>query len=121
MDEMLPGPGMYDDLSEFFLMDVILNRRIVPPRNDHVAESDPDSVVMVQAYNDRDSVDDVDFKYRTIVAFLPGVGVFYCACERHRSELGCNKAHIQLDASWFQFQEDALVAPNNGRFSFGVK
>ncbi len=35
--------------------------------------------------------------------------------------MGCNKAHIQLDASWFRFREDALVvAPNNGRFSFAV-
>ena len=120
MDEMFPGPGMRDDLSEFFLMDVILNRRIVPPRNDHVAEPDPDSVVMVQAYSDGDLVDDVDVKYRTLVAFLPGAGVFYCAREQRWSEVGCNKAHIQLDASWFQFREDALVAPNNGRFSFGV-
>jgi hypothetical protein len=113
---------MRDDLSEFFLMDVILNRRIVASRNDDdVAEPDPDSVVMVRAYGDDDLVDDVDFKYRTLVAFLPRAGVFYCARERRRSEVGCNKAHIQLDASWFRFREDALVvAPNNGRFSFGV-
>ena len=64
MDEMFPSPGMRDDLSEFFLMDVILNRRIVTPRNDDdVAEPDPDSVVMVRAYGDDDLVDDVDFKY----------------------------------------------------------
>ncbi|KAI2491046.1 hypothetical protein MHU86_23526 [Fragilaria crotonensis] len=77
MDEMFPSPGMRDDLSEFFLMDVILNRRIVTPRNDDdVAEPDPDSVVMVRAYGDGDLVDDVDFKYRTLVAFLPGAGIF---------------------------------------------
>lgn len=121
MDEMFPSPGIRDDLSEFFLMDVILNRRIVTPRNDDdVAEPDPDSVVMVRAYGDGDLVDDADFKYRTLVAFLPGAGIFYCARERRRSEVGCNNAHIQLDASWFRFQEDALVAPYNGRFSFGV-
>ena len=121
MDEMFPGPGMRNDLSEFFLMDAILNRRIVPPRNDNnVAEPDPDSVVMVQAYGDGDLVDDLDFKYRTLVAFLPGAGVFYCAREQCWLEVGCKKAHIQLDASWFRFREDALVAPNNGRFSFGV-
>ena len=95
---------MRDDLSEFFLMDVILNRRIVASRNDDdVAEPDPDSVVMVRAYGDDDLVDDVDFKYRTLVAFLPSAGVFYRARERRRSEVGCNKAHIQLDASWFRF------------------
>jgi hypothetical protein len=31
MDEMFPSHGMRDNLLEFFLMDVILNRRIVPP------------------------------------------------------------------------------------------
>ena len=80
-DEMFPGPEICDDLSEFFLMDVILNRRIVPPHNDNVAEPDPESVLMVQANGEGDLVDDVDFKYRTLVAFLPGAGVFYCACE----------------------------------------
>ena len=103
MDEMFPSHKMRDNLSEFFLMDVILNRRIVPPRNNNVAEPDPDSVVMAQAYGDGDLVDDVDFKYRTLVAFLPGAGVFYCAREQRRSDVGCNKAHIQLDASWFRF------------------
>jgi hypothetical protein len=34
--------------------------------------------------------------------------------------VGCTKVHIQLDAKWFRFQEDALVAPNNEQFSFGV-
>jgi hypothetical protein len=103
MDEMFPSHGMRDNLLEFFLMDVILNLRIVPPRNDNVAQRDPDSVVMVQAYGDGDLVDNVDFKYQTLLAFLPGDGVFYCARERRRSEVGCNKAHIQLHASWFWF------------------
>jgi hypothetical protein len=44
-------------------------------------------------------VDDEDFKYRTWVAFLPGAGVIYCARGQRRSEVDCNKAHIQLDAS----------------------
>ena len=65
-------------------------------------------------------MDDVDFKYRTLVAFLPDAGVFYGAREQRRLEVGCNKAHIQLDATWFWFREDALVVPNNERFSFGV-
>jgi hypothetical protein len=63
MDEMFPSPGMCNDLSEFFLMDIILNRRIAPTRDGEVVESDPDSAVMVQAYGDGDLVDDVDFKY----------------------------------------------------------
>jgi hypothetical protein len=58
---------------------------------------------MVQAYGDGDLVDDMDFKYRTFVAFLPGAGVFYCAREGRRLEVGCNKVHMQLDASWFWF------------------
>jgi hypothetical protein len=103
MDEMFPSHGMRDDLSEFFLIEIILNRRIVPEQNNNVAEPDPDSVVMVQAYGNGDLVDDVDFKYRTLVAFLPGAGVFSCARECRQLEVGCNKAYIQLDASWFRF------------------
>jgi hypothetical protein len=76
---------------------------LCPPRNNNVAKPDRDSVVMVQAYGDGDLVDDMDFKYRTFVAFLPGAGVFYCAREGRRLEVGCNKVHMQLDASWFWF------------------
>jgi hypothetical protein len=63
LDEMFPSHGMRNNLSEFFLMDVILNCSIVPPQNRNVAEPDPDSDVMVQAYDDGDLVDDMDFKY----------------------------------------------------------
>jgi hypothetical protein len=42
MDEMFPSHGSRDNLSEFFVMDVILNRRIVPPRNNNDAQPDPD-------------------------------------------------------------------------------
>jgi hypothetical protein len=87
MDEMFPSHGRRDNLLEVFLMDVILNRRIVPPRNDNVAQPDPDSVVMVHAYGDKDLVDDVDVKYHTLLAILPGGGVFCCARERRRSEV----------------------------------
>ena len=71
-----------------------LNRRIAPTRDGEVAESDPYSAVMLQAYGDGDLVDDVDFKHRILVASLPGAGVFYRACEQRRLEVGCNKAHI---------------------------
>ena len=74
--EMFPSPVMHDNLSEFFLMDVILNHKIEPTwRNMEVAESDPDSgvvLVMGQSYGDGDLVDDMDFKHRTLVAFVRG-------------------------------------------------
>ena len=42
-----PIPEMRDNLSEFFLMEVILNRRIVLTQDNDVAASDPDFVVVV--------------------------------------------------------------------------
>jgi hypothetical protein len=50
MDEMFPSPGIGNKPLEFFLMDVILNRRIMPTHDKNVAEPDRDSVVMVQVY-----------------------------------------------------------------------
>ena len=117
MDEMLPSHGMRDDLSEFFLMDVILNRSIVPPRNNNVAEPDPDSVVlMVQAYGDGDLVDDVDFKYQTLVAILPGAGVFYCACERRRLEVVATRPTYSLMQVGFSFERMLWWLPTTNDF-----
>ena len=39
-----------------------------------------DDVVMATAKHDPENLQpSCDFKYRTLVAFLPGAGVFYCA------------------------------------------
>ena len=59
MDEMFPSP--------------ILNHRIVPTWVEDVVDSDPESIIMVQAHGNGDLVNDVDFKYRTMVSFLDAV------------------------------------------------
>ncbi len=107
LDDVFPRCGISYHLSEFILMDVILNRRLLqqeradggsftaPARN-------PDVVVMAAAYDVEDLFDDADYKYRTMIAFLPGAGIFYCARERRCGiDGGVGGALIQLDMSWY--------------------
>jgi hypothetical protein len=119
LDDMFARPGMARDLSEFFLMDVILNRELTCNTED--GPRDPDEVVMATAKRDPANLEpESDFKYRTLIAFLPGAGVFYCARERRPSTVGCAKSLVQLDASWLRITEDASAPSNGRRFSFGA-
>ncbi len=75
-------------MSEFYVMDVILNRSPFPNLAEEVDEEkaggramrgSDDRVVMVKSYFPGD-IDDVnDYKFRTMILFLPQCGVFYCA------------------------------------------
>jgi len=103
---------MHNYLSEFFLMDVILNRKLITTSCGDLTERDPDLVVMAPAYEDDDLRDQSDYKYRTLIAFLPGAGIFYCARERRRSDVGCDKTHNQLDMSWLR------MCANSGQYVF---
>jgi hypothetical protein len=96
-------------LSEFYVMDVILNRSPVPNLPDGDDNSSPlpvvgsdDRVVMVKSYlpEDADSVN--DYKFRTMVLFLPQCGVFYCARERRSADVGVLKTLVALDMSWLR-------------------
>ena len=88
LDDMVPHPGMQQGLSEFFLMDVILNRQVLPTVQVDVPRN-PDDVVMANAYSDAANLEpESDPKYRTLIAFLPGSGVFYCARERRPPGIG---------------------------------
>ena len=65
-----------------------------------LAERDPDEVAMATACDDGDMEDYMDYKYRTVLGFLPGAGVFYDCCDRRRTECSLAKLMLQLDMSW---------------------
>ena len=53
-----------------------------------------------------------------MIAFLPAAGVFYCAREQHRADVGVDKLLVPLDMSWLRMQREEL--PNGAaRFTFG--
>jgi hypothetical protein len=97
IDDVYPKPGMQDHTSKFFLLDVIHNCKT------HVkGEQDPDEVRMAAACNDSDMEDNMDYRYRTVLGFLPGAGVFYDCCNPHCLESGVAKSIVQLDMSWLR-------------------
>jgi hypothetical protein len=105
IDDVYPKPGMQVHTSEFFLLDVVHNRKKHEKGVDGEAplpERDPDEVGMAMACDDSDIGDNMDYKYRTALGFLPGAGVFYDCCDRRREECGVAKSMVQLDMSWFR-------------------
>jgi hypothetical protein len=104
LDKLYQRPGVHDHLSEFFLLDVILNRER-PLQGDGVAplaERDPDAVAFACAYTDSDFEDEKDHEYCAVLAFLPGAGAFYCYRERRKPESGLVDSFVQLDMSWLR-------------------
>ena len=87
-----------------FLLDIVHNRKrhvkeeIVAP----LAKQDPDKVAIATACDDSDMEGYMDYKFCTVLGFLPGAGVFYDCCERRRRECGVAKLMLQLNTSWFQ-------------------
>ncbi len=61
-------------------MDVILNRSSEPAAKGGTL--DPDIIVPMRAFEPGEQDEKFDFVYRTMIAFLPGTGSFYCARER---------------------------------------
>ena len=61
-----------------------------------------------------------DFKYRTLVAFLPGAGVFYCARERRPVAVGRKGSLVPHDVSWLRIGENTKASHTAHRFSFGA-
>jgi hypothetical protein len=79
IDNVYAKLGVQNHTSEFFLLDVVHNRKKhvkgegVPP----LAERDPDEVTMATACDNSDMENKKDAQYRSVVDFLPGAGVFY--------------------------------------------
>jgi hypothetical protein len=113
--DMFPSSGMESCfLSEIYVMDVILNRA---PFVDSKAEGGggDDDVLLVRSYQDEDMLDKNDFKFRTMILFLPQCGVFYCARERRKEDDGVPRTHVALDMSWLRLKRST---DNKGNVSY---
>ena len=96
--DMFPSSGQESSfLSEVYVLDVILNRSPVS----HLPVKD-DDIVLVRSYHKNDLDDANDYKFRTMILFLPQCGVFYCARERRSDEVGVSKTLVALDMSWLR-------------------
>ena len=102
-------------LSEIYIMDVILNRSPfvktepcaeLPTKGapSLIEEGVEDDVLLVRSYEEDDPNDENDFKFRTMILFLPHCGVFYCARERRKEDVGVAKTHVALDISWLRLE-----------------
>ena len=120
LDDIMGQQGMMAGNGDFFLMDVILNRELQRSAGD-ARPCDSDNVVMASAKWDGANLEpDCDFKHRTLVAYLPGAGVFYCGRERSPAAVGLPNTPVHHDASWLRILEDIGALPSARRFSFGA-
>ena len=106
IDEAYHKRGLHKHTSDFFLLDVIQNRT-EDLKQDSV-NRDPDEVGMALACEDGDMADAMDFKYRTILAFLPGAGIFYDCCGQRDENCGVANSMVQLDMSWLRLTNSNL-------------
>ncbi|KAI2499386.1 hypothetical protein MHU86_15098 [Fragilaria crotonensis] len=124
--DMFPFSGMESCfLSEIYVMDVILNRSPLM-KTEPSAElptkkaassvvGGEDDVLLVRSYHEDDLDDKNDFKFRTMILFLPQCGVFYCARERRKEDVGVAKTHVALDMSWLRLERST---DSNGKVSY---
>ena len=118
-------------LSEIYVLDVILNRSPVIDlpveaggalRNKAALSGDlvdNDGVLLVRSYHE-DNLDNANnYKFRTMILFLPQCGVFYCARECHSEEVGVSKTlSIALDISWLRLVR-MTDSDGNESYTFG--
>jgi hypothetical protein len=115
-------------LSKIYIMDVILNRLLLMktkasaklPTKKAVSSvvGGKDDVLLVRSNHEDDLKYKNDFKFRTMILFLPQCGVFYCARERCKEDVGVAKTHVALDMSWLCLERST---DNNGKvlYTFG--
>ena len=98
-------------LTEFIAMDVILNRKMTPTAaaasggscgTAIAASGNRNEILFPPAHKDEDLEDKNNYKYRTLFAFLPGMGVLYSGTEWHRKIEGVEVSRAHLEMSWFQ-------------------
>ena len=144
--DMFPTSGTESSfLNKFYIMDVVLNRSPLSTDSNEDKNDDTkrrtgsgddcagenadvvisgrafepdDRIVMVRSYVSDDIDDKNDFKYRTMLLFLPQCGVFYCARERRGEEVGVFKSLVALDMSWLCL-ERVVGADGTVSYSFG--
>jgi hypothetical protein len=76
--------------------------------NDHTCVVDPDEVRMVGCYEKEELGDELDFKFRTMILFLPQSGVFYCARERRRADVGVAGTLFPHDMAWLRMHREEI-------------
>jgi hypothetical protein len=123
---MFPFSGMESCfLSEIYVMDVILNRvpfiktepsaKLPTKKAASSVVGGKDDVLLVRSYHEDDLDDKNDFKFRTMILFLPQCGVFYCARKRRKEDVGVAKTHEALDMSWLRLERSTDI---NGKVSY---
>jgi hypothetical protein len=107
-------------VTSIVLMDVILNRQIpVECRHDNAEYDDAERVVNAMAFTPEDLEDAADFKYRSVVVYLPGAGIFYCPRERRRITEGVKNSPIQMDMSWLKIGHHLSAEETGSNYQFG--
>jgi hypothetical protein len=122
LEELYQRPGVHNHLSEFFLLDVVLNRKR-PLQGEGVTclvERDPDAVALTSAYTDSNFEDQKDDEDCAVLAFLPGAVVLYCHREGQKPETGFENSFVPPDMSWLQLTwEKSESASGEDRLLFG--
>jgi hypothetical protein len=60
----------------------------------------------MRAFEPGEQDEKFDSIYRTMIAFLPGTGSFYCARERRQWDGGVDKSLVPHDMSWLRMKRD---------------
>jgi hypothetical protein len=114
LDDMFISNGFGSKyLTGFILMDVIVNRKITQTAaaasggscgTATAASGNRDEILFPPAYEGKDLEYKNDNKYRTLLAFLPGAGLFFCGKEWRKKTEGVKGSRVHLEMSWFQLR-----------------
>jgi hypothetical protein len=118
--DMFPESGMRSNfLNEFYVMDVILNRRAAPST---AVPKGGNDVCLTQSYDPEDEAPDRDYQFRAVILFLPQCGVFYCSRDCHAGDAGLPGTLRAYDMSWLRLHrsesERSLTSYTFGDDSF---
>lgn len=114
------------DAMDFYLMEVVLSREVQKlatqsatsnskkkrtnkknsPKQHSSTTVDTDAPVKVAAYSAEELQDspENDNIFRSVIAYIPDAGIFYCIRQRRTKTEGVEGTLIPLDASWLRFR-----------------
>ena len=114
--DMFPESGSQSNyLGEFYVMDVVLNRRSAPSTTVSGCGND---ICYAQSYVPEDEAPEADDKFRAVILFLPQCGVFYCSRDCHAGDAGLAGTLRAYDMSWLRLHrsESERYSPS---YTFG--
>jgi hypothetical protein len=102
---------------EVFVMGVTLNRAMCEPSattpkigdKKELPAVNPDRVAMVRCFKPENQDASVDWKFCTMICFIPAAGVFYSLRERRRKDVGIVNTMIPFDMSWLRMRRHVGV------------